>query len=405
MELNQLREQIKSMEERAATAVTKADNGKVILIEDQELYNAINSFIEYCSRYEKVLSEFAILADKANVNTGEYLTVLTSKGKTLEEPKEEIEEHKTPEQIAYEAGLKAGREFLEQKKAALEEPVQDEKLSEEPKAILEEKKEEELADSLEEKEVSMAVPTTEPDYKGQGVAQLVSKLFAGDNELTEFDLKTLDYLESTYDMATDQEKILCDKILIWAGRKEAEKAPEVPAEESLEEEVKLEVPVNNPMAAAPEEKAKEETVVEEPVKEEKTEEPEVKQSKIGQRIGKIRKVLSRRQHLFKNPVEKKLSIVKALYSFEDIAERTEDYKAINLKIANFRLNYKTKNIETLNLDLANIDRDIANTSTLTIPEKKKLYKKLAKLARIVDRVNRKAAMQATMPEQSQGLGR
>ena len=57
----------------------------------------------------------------------------------------------------------------------------------------------------------------------------------------------------------------------------------------------------------------EETVVEEPVKEEKTEEPEVKQSKIGQRIGKIRKVLSRRQHLFKNPVEKKLSIVKALY--------------------------------------------------------------------------------------------
>ena len=61
---------------------------------------------------------------------------------------------------------------------------------------------------------------------------------------------------------------------------------------------------------------------------------------------------------------------------------------ISLAIGNYRAAYKGRTPEVNNKEFTAIDERISNSAMLTVEEKKRLYKKLTKLARLVERQNR-----------------
>jgi len=119
-----------------------------------------------------------------------------------------------------------------------------------------------------------------------------------------------------------------------------------------------------------------------------------KEDKKEKKTGKKRKVTNRKKFDWKNNIitqgfGKAYVVIKGLVFGENVTGRTKDYAMISSQIGNFRANYKTRTPEVNNIGLEAIDKKIVESSQLTFEEKKLLYKKLAKMARKVVRLNRK----------------
>lgn len=103
---------------------------------------------------------------------------------------------------------------------------------------------------------------------------------------------------------------------------------------------------------------------------------------------KRKKVVSRRLHSWKDNFSKGLCVVGALLFGENLSYASQSYRDINMKIGYIRSELCKKNP----IDEANVEQvhnDIVNASDLTPSEKRKLYKKLGRLDKAIERFNKR----------------
>lgn len=135
----------------------------------------------------------------------------------------------------------------------------------------------------------------------------------------------------------------------------------------------------------------------EPKKEpEKTTTPEETK---GKKKGKKQIVTKRRKFDWKNNsitqgFGKAYTAIKGLIFAENMAGRTKDYMNACILIGRCRAAYKTRTPEVNIRELKAIDHNISTSVDLTFEEKTRLYKKLTKLSRQVERYNRKTQNKA-----------
>lgn len=125
---------------------------------------------------------------------------------------------------------------------------------------------------------------------------------------------------------------------------------------------------------------------------EKVEEPK-EPTKEEKKKGKKKKVTKRRRFDWKNNklvtgVQKSYYLLKGLIFGENMYGRTKDYVDLSMAIGSYRSVYKKRDIATNNAELQGLDTKIASSTLLTIEEKKRLYVKLGKLAKQVEKNNR-----------------
>lgn len=105
---------------------------------------------------------------------------------------------------------------------------------------------------------------------------------------------------------------------------------------------------------------------------------------------KRRKVTSRRLHNWRNAVGRGLVIVGAIFFGENVTNRTESYRAINLKIGYLRSTLISGN--AVNDDqVEELHNSIVSAADLTASEKKRLYKKLGRLDKAIERYKKREA--------------
>ncbi len=125
---------------------------------------------------------------------------------------------------------------------------------------------------------------------------------------------------------------------------------------------------------------------------EKVEEPK-EPTKEEKKKGKKKKVTKRKRFDWKNNkivtgVKKSYYVLKGIIFGENMYGRTKDYQSLSMAIGAYRSVYKTRDIATNNAELQGLDTKIASSTLLTIDEKKRLYVKLGKLAKQVEKNNR-----------------
>ena len=104
---------------------------------------------------------------------------------------------------------------------------------------------------------------------------------------------------------------------------------------------------------------------------------------------KKKKVIGFKKFNWKDKFTKKITQLKGILFKENMKGRSIDYMKICQMVANFRVNYKNASVADNNKGLENIDNVISASKGLTFEEKKRLYRKLTRLAKAVERVNRK----------------
>lgn len=104
---------------------------------------------------------------------------------------------------------------------------------------------------------------------------------------------------------------------------------------------------------------------------------------------KKKKVVGFKKFNWKDKFTKKITQLKGILFKENMKGRSIDYMKICQMVANFRVNYKNASVLDNNKGLENIDNVISASKGLTFEEKKRLYRKLTRLAKAVERVNRK----------------
>ncbi|MBE6148390.1 MAG: hypothetical protein E7167_02720 [Firmicutes bacterium] len=107
-----------------------------------------------------------------------------------------------------------------------------------------------------------------------------------------------------------------------------------------------------------------------------------------------KKVVKRRRFDWKNNfvtrgINKAYLVIKGLVFSENMNGRTKDYVDLSIAIANYRSAFKGRSPEVNNKELTAIDDRISKSEMLTVDEKKKLYRKLTKLAKQVEKENRR----------------
>ena len=123
------------------------------------------------------------------------------------------------------------------------------------------------------------------------------------------------------------------------------------------------------------------------------------ENKKDKKKGKKRKVTKRRRFDWKNNFitqgfNKAYLVIKGLVFSENMAGRTKDYVNACIALGNYRASYKNRTPDVNVKELEAIDRSIASSTMLTLEEKKRLYKKMTKLARQVERRNGRQQAQA-----------
>ena len=98
------------------------------------------------------------------------------------------------------------------------------------------------------------------------------------------------------------------------------------------------------------------------------------------------KVLARNRYYdWKNETFRNFITLKGLIYTENMTNRSADYQNLCVMIGNLRLKHKTKTNQEINNAFATIDNKILSSAELTAEEKHLLYKKLAKVARKINR--------------------
>ena len=114
------------------------------------------------------------------------------------------------------------------------------------------------------------------------------------------------------------------------------------------------------------------------------EEIKISQEKIAG-IGK--KVVKKEQYAWKDKFKGKVAKLRGILYKEMMRNHTQSYMKICQMIANFRVNYHNISIEDADKGLEAIDRVISESGDLSFEEKKRLYRKLTRLVKAVERIN------------------
>lgn len=120
---------------------------------------------------------------------------------------------------------------------------------------------------------------------------------------------------------------------------------------------------------------------------EQTSRPQEAKPAGGSHSGK--KVVKKQKYSWKDHFNKNVNRLKGILFKENANNHTSDYMKICQMIANFRVNYKNISEMEANQGLEAIDRVISSSEGLTFDEKKRLYRKLARLAKAVDKLGMK----------------
>ena len=107
------------------------------------------------------------------------------------------------------------------------------------------------------------------------------------------------------------------------------------------------------------------------------------------RSEKSKKVTKREKFSWANKAKKNVARLKGILFKECLKGHSDDYKRLNQWIANFRVNYKNASAENNNNGLASLDALISKSNQLSFQEKKRLYRKLEKLSKAVEKLNSK----------------
>lgn len=94
---------------------------------------------------------------------------------------------------------------------------------------------------------------------------------------------------------------------------------------------------------------------------------------------------------------KKAVALKGVRILENTSERTQGYRDLYFKIENFYASYKNRAAEVNMEEIKELNQAIGHSADLTIEEKTRLYKKLQKLARKVEKVRSKTAKESSTP--------
>ena len=107
-----------------------------------------------------------------------------------------------------------------------------------------------------------------------------------------------------------------------------------------------------------------------------------------------KKVVNRKKFNWKDRVSKKVAQLKGILFKENMKGRSQDYMNICQMIANFRVKYKNISVTDSNKGLEDIYNVISNSKGLAFEERKRLYRKLGRVAKAVERINRKKQSKA-----------
>lgn len=438
--MNGLEDELKELGKKAEEAYVKASDGQVVLRKDLDRYEHLLSLRSFVQNNTDVLEKLSRLAqeagkdplecfssillgakssesvviekeqtvqeDKTNEDAKTFFTVpdpldmqvekeVVSENENTQENVQENEESKDktpailditdindilskPVEIAVsEAEVNSEQNLNE---PIVEDPIIDDKLDQETTPlenaeVVETNEETQLEGQIdldyimgEKTDLEQPVETAEPittdenskaeasenldknDENAKIVNALVTKYFNSDNNLSEEKIAILDSLEKGELSKEPKASGVRELLLTWAGR----------------------LPKNQ------------EVIKEEPVKEE---------SKITTTIKNLgKKVKSIRKYDWKGNINaKKLEIIKGLFTLDN-RNRSESYQNFNLLIANFRLNQKNKPSEVLIGELKEIEEKLdQQTSTLASDEKRRLWTKMAKLGKIIDKKKKREA--------------
>ena len=100
-----------------------------------------------------------------------------------------------------------------------------------------------------------------------------------------------------------------------------------------------------------------------------------------------KKVVKKSPYTWKEKIGNSVSKLRGILYKEGFGNRSKSYMRVCQLIANFRVNYRNISLEEADKGLETIDKAISSLGDLSFEEKKRLYRKLTRLVKAVERFN------------------
>ena len=110
-----------------------------------------------------------------------------------------------------------------------------------------------------------------------------------------------------------------------------------------------------------------------------------------------KKIVKVEHYTWKDKIKRKVSGLRGILYKENFGNHSPSYMRVCQLIANFRVNYRNISVDEADKGLEAIDRVISESNDLSFEEKKRLYRKLTRLVKAVERVNIQKEKNAAAP--------